>query len=130
MFPINREIGIQCQHRMIFMNFGHADNASIGQRHWRIPIFPRQPVQRAGMLLQSKRNGERTILEKAKQRILGLRKTREQIDRFGKHRLADKKRRVQRLDTRGSPKMMSFRSIEKRDERSSISDGLHRARSP
>ena len=82
------------------------------------------------MLFQSKRHHERTILEKTEQRVLSRCETREQVDHFRGHRLTDEKRRVKFLDARGSPAVISFRSIEKGDERSRINDGLHRARSP
>ena len=82
------------------------------------------------MLFKPKRHHQRTILEKVEQRVLGLWKTREQIDRFRDDRLTNEKRRVQFLDALGSPTMISFRSIEERDQRPRINDGLHRARSP
>ena len=77
MFPVDREIGIQGQDRMIFMDFGHANDTGIGQGHWCVPIFSQQPVRRGDVFFQSKRHHERAVLEKAKQRVLGPRETRE-----------------------------------------------------
>jgi hypothetical protein len=82
------------------------------------------------MLFKPKRHHKRTILEKIEQRVLGLWETREQIHRFRENRLTNEKRRVKFLDALSGLTMISFRSIEKGDQRPRINDGLHRARSP
>ena len=70
MFPIDREIGIQCQDGMPFMDFGHAYDASIRQRHRCVPIFLKQLAQGAYMLLDPECDIERTVLEELEQGVL------------------------------------------------------------
>ena len=115
---------------MIFMDFGHANDTGIGQGHWCVPILSQQPVQRGDVFFQSKRHRERAILEKAKQRVLGPWETREQIGCFSENRLADEQRGVKFFGAFSGPEVMSFRPIEEGDERPSVNDRSHRARSP
>ena len=62
MRSIEREIGIQCQDGVPFIDFSHSHNAHVGQRHRGVPIFAKQLAQRGGMLVDPDRNAERTIL--------------------------------------------------------------------
>src|ERR1700739_1623285 len=82
------------------------------------------------MLFQAKCQQERTVLEQTEQRILRPGKTGEQIDCLGQNRLTNEQWRVKLIDPIGGPAMVWFRPIEESDQRASISDGSHRARSP
>ena len=82
MFPVDREIGILGQHRMIFVDLGHTDNTGVRQRHRCVPIFSEQAVQSADIVFQPERHRERTILEKTEQRVLRRWVSREQVNRL------------------------------------------------
>ena len=130
MLSIDCEIGIQGRDDIIFKGFGHANDTGAGQRHWRVPVFSHQRMERLDVVFEPERQFKGSILAKSKQRILGSWEASEKIDRFGEHRLANNQRRVKLLDVLRGPMVEAFRSIEKGDERSGINDGLHRARSP
>ena len=51
---------------MIVVDLSHANDTGIGQRHRCVTIISQQPVERADMLVQSKRHRQRAILQKAK----------------------------------------------------------------
>jgi hypothetical protein len=51
MFSIDQEIGIQRQDGMPIMDFGHANDACIGQRHRRVPVFLKQFAQIIDVLI-------------------------------------------------------------------------------
>jgi hypothetical protein len=126
MFPIDRRIGIQRQDNVWFVVFGHAHHAGIGQRHGCVTIFLEQHAQRTDMLINSKGNAERTILKKLEQGVLCPRITRQQINRLREHRLTDKERRFELLDTLDNPTMVSFRPVEKGGQRPRVNDGRYR----
>ena len=108
MLPVNREVGIQRQDTMIVLDFRHADDTGVGQRHWGISVFSQQTVHRADMLLQPERQGQRAILQQIEQRVLRPWKSREQVIRFRQHGLANKQRRVELLYLTGGPPMIAF----------------------
>ena len=58
---------------MPVMDFGHTNEARIGERHRRVPVFLHQPAQCVDMLLDPQRNLERAILQKLEQGVLRLR---------------------------------------------------------
>jgi hypothetical protein len=80
------------------------------------------------MLLDLECNAERTILKEFEQGILCPRVTPEQMDGFCEHRLADEERGFKFFDALGNPAVVSFRSVEKGDERARINDSGHRGR--
>ena len=50
MLSIDQEIGVERQDGMPIMDFRHPDDAGVGQRHRRVPVFLDQFAQRADML--------------------------------------------------------------------------------
>src|SRR5579872_78906 len=123
MFSINREIGIERQDEMSIIVFRHADDARVGQRHRNVSIFVKQLAQFHDMLVDPKRDVERAIFDERQHGVLCLVKAREQEHRLREHRLTDEKRRVELLDALSDPAVVTFRSIEKGDQRSGVNDG-------
>jgi hypothetical protein len=115
MFTVDHEIGIERQHGILIVNFGHAHNTRIGERHWPISIFLMQFAKGRNMLIDAERDPERTIFKKFEQSILSARKPSEQMHRFRQNRLAHEQRRLQFIDPFDDPGMMSFCPVEQRD---------------
>ena len=131
MLPIDREIGIQSQNGVPIVNLRHADNACISQRHRRVAILLKQLTHDTCMLIEPECDPECAIFEKFEQRILRPCVTGEQIHCLGEYRLTDEKRCVEFFDALCNPSMLSFRSVEKGDQRPGINDGDgHFCRSP
>jgi len=82
MFTVDHEIGIERQHGILIVNFGHAYNTRVGERHWPISIFLMQFAEGGNVLIDAERNPERTIFKKSEQSILSSRKSGEQMHRF------------------------------------------------
>jgi len=70
MFLIDREIGIECRDRMTLIDFGHAHDARIGERHWCVSIFPKQVAQGVDVLVDPERTSERTVLQEFEQCVV------------------------------------------------------------
>lgn len=115
---IDEKIGIQRQNGVARMNFRHSDNAGVGQRHGRVPIFSHQLAQFADILVNAERHAKRPILNELKHRVLRFWETGEQMHRFGKHWFANQERRVELLDALGHPMMAPFGAVEKSSDRS------------
>ena len=131
MFSIDQEIGVQRQDGMPIMDFRHTNDACIGERHRRVPVFLQQLAQRADMLIDPECDAQRSMLDKLQDGNRRLWVTREQVHRFGEHRLTDEERRIELLEALRDPAVVLFRPVEKRDQRSRINDGYgHRGRSP
>jgi len=64
MFTVNHEIGIERQHGILIVNFGHPYNTRVGKRHWPISIFLMQLAKSGDVLLDAERDPERAILKK------------------------------------------------------------------
>jgi hypothetical protein len=63
MFSIDREIGIQRQDRVPFMDFCHGYNTRVGERHRRVAIFFQQLAQKTHMLGDPGADAECAILQ-------------------------------------------------------------------
>ena len=94
-FSIDQEIGIQRQDGMPIMDFRHTNDACIGQRHRRVPVFLKQFAQCTDMLIDPECDAHRPILDELKNSVRRLWVTREQVHRFGEYRLADEERCVE-----------------------------------
>jgi hypothetical protein len=70
MFSIDQEIGIQRQDGVPIMDFRHANDACIRQRHRRVRIFPQQFAQCIDMLVDAECHVERPIPDRAPGRRL------------------------------------------------------------
>ena len=70
MIAIDREIGVECQDGVGYIDFSHPHNTGIGQRHRPVPIFLMQLAQGRDMFVDAKRDLQRTIFDEPKQRIL------------------------------------------------------------
>jgi hypothetical protein len=82
------------------------------------------------MLLNVERDAERAIFEKPEYCLLRPGKRRKQMHRLGEHRLTHEKRRVELLDSLGYPALMTFRPVQKSEQRSRINNGgAHAGRS-
>jgi len=56
MFAIDREIGIERQHGILLVDFGHPHDARIGERHRSVPIFLMQLAQGGNVVLDAERD--------------------------------------------------------------------------
>ncbi len=131
MLSIDEEIGIERQDEMPTVDFRHANDAGVRQRHRRVPVFLHQSAQCAEMLLDLECNPKRAILDELQDCILRLRVTREQTHRFGEHRLADEERRVELVEALRDPAVAPLRPVEEGDQRPNVNDGRrHPDRSP
>jgi hypothetical protein len=74
-----------------------------------------QLVQGRNVLIDAECDAERPIFEEFEQCILPFRKPCEQMHRFGHHRFADEKRRLQLLDLFNNPAVILFCPIEESD---------------
>src|SRR3954451_8560706 len=77
------------------------------------------------MLLDLERHIERSIFHQAKQGILRLGLSAEQIHRFGKYRFTYEQRGLHLLDALDRPAMVALGPIEEGDERACVNDGEH-----
>ena len=123
MFAVDHEIGIERQHGILIVNFGHPHNTRIGERHWSISIFLMQFAKGGNVLIDAERDPERTIFKKPEQSILSSGKPGEQMHRFRQNRLTHKQRRLQFIDPFDDPGMMLFGPVEERDQWPGINDG-------
>ncbi len=51
------------------VDFGHKDDAGIGQRDGDVTVFSKKPAQCADMLFDPKRNSEGSVLDEFKQDV-------------------------------------------------------------
>jgi hypothetical protein len=113
----------------MLMDFGHADDASVSQRHRDIPIFLNQFPQRSHMFMKLEGYTDRAVLEELEQDVLRSRVACKQIHCLCENRFTDKQRRLNLLNTRSDPAMVPLRAVKKGDKRPSISDCGHLGRS-
>jgi hypothetical protein len=72
MFAVVREIRVECQHGMPFIDFGHSNDACISERHRLVTIFLVQFAQDRDVLLDTESDLHRVVFEKPKECILRL----------------------------------------------------------
>ena len=94
MFTVDHEIGIERQHGILIVHFGHPHNTRIGERHWLISIFLMQFAKGVNVLIDAERDPERTIFKKSEQSILSPVKPGEQMHRFRQNRFTHEHRRL------------------------------------
>jgi hypothetical protein len=123
MFTVDHEIGIERQHGMLIVNFGHPHDTRIGERHWPISVFLMQFAKGRSVLIDAERDPERTIFKKSEQSILSAGKPGEQMHRFRQNRLTHEQWRLQFIDPFEDPGMMLLCSVEKGDQWPRINDG-------
>lgn len=123
MFTVDHEIGIERQHRILIVNFGHPHNTGIGERHWLISIFLMQFAKGGGVLIDAERDPERAIFKKSEQSILPAGKPGEQMHRFRQNRFTHEQRRLQFIDPFDDPGMMLLCPVKERDQWPGINDG-------
>jgi endonuclease/exonuclease/phosphatase family metal-dependent hydrolase len=63
MLAIDQKVGVQSQDFVPLMEFGHAYDARIRQRHRGVAILLKQPAHLTDLLLDPERNTERAILQ-------------------------------------------------------------------
>ena len=83
MFTVHREIGIERQHGILVMDFGHPYNTCVSERHRLVSIFLMQLAKGGNVLIDAEHDPERTIFKKSEQCILSSGKPGEQMHRFG-----------------------------------------------
>jgi hypothetical protein len=123
MFAVDYKIGIERQHGILIVNFGHPHNTRIGERHRPISIFLMQFAKGGNVLINAERDPECTIFEKSEQSNLPSGKPGEQMHRFRQNRLTHEQRRSQFIDPFDDPGMMLFCPVEERDQWPRINDG-------
>ena len=128
MFTVDHEIGIERQHRILIVNFGHPHDTRIGERHWPISIFLMQLAEGGNVLIDAERDPERTIFKKPEQSILSSGEPGEQMHRFRQNRFTHEQRRLQFIDPFDDPGMMLFCPVEERDQGPGINDGATHCR--
>jgi hypothetical protein len=88
MFTVDHEIGIERQHRILIVKFGHPHGARVGERHWRISMFLMQLAKGGDVLIDAERDPKRPIFKKSEQSIQSSGKPGEQMHcfrRIGSH---------------------------------------------
>ena len=123
MFTVDHEIGIERQHGILTVNFGHPHNTRIGERHWPISIFLMQFAKGVNVLIDAERDPERTIFKKSEQSLLSSGKPGKQMHGFRQNRLTHEQRRLQFIDPLDDPRMMLFGPVEESDQWPGINDG-------
>lgn len=123
MFTIDHEIGIERQHGIEVVDFGHPYHTRIGERHWPISIFLMQFAKGGNVLLDPECDPERTVFKESEQSILSSGKLGEQMHRFRQNRFTHEQRRLQFIDPFDDPGMMLFGSVEESDQWPGINDG-------
>ncbi len=123
MFTVDHEIGIERQHGILIVNFGHPYNTRVGERHWPISILLMQLAKGGNVLIDAEPDPERTIFKKSEQSILSAGKPGEQVHRFRQNRFTHEQRRLEFIDPFDDPGMMLFCPVEESDQGSRINDG-------
>jgi hypothetical protein len=123
MFTVDHEIGIECQHSILIVNFGHPHNTRVGERHWPISIFPMQLAKRGKVLINAEPDPEGTIFKEFEQSILSSGKPGEQMHRLRQNWFTHEQRRLQFINLFDDPGMMLFCSVEESDQWPGINDG-------
>lgn len=82
------------------------------------------------MLLYLECHLEHTIVEESQQGVLCIRITSKQIEGLCEHWFTNEEWSFEPRDVLDHPAVMSFRSVEKSNERPGINDGRHRGQSP
>ena len=71
-FAVDGEVGVERQGGVAVVEFGHADEAGVGQRHRRVAVFLDEGSQFGEVVFDSERYGERAVLDDFQKLVLGL----------------------------------------------------------
>jgi hypothetical protein len=120
--PIDPEVAIESEDDTLLIEFGHSDQASIGQRHRHVGELLHQRAERVDLRHDVKVGSDDSSRDEFQDSTRPAVRVLQQKARLREHRIAGEERRLEGVHDFACPSVVVLAAVEQCDERACIDD--------